>query len=220
MLSCVFIYNIFKNAYKYHAVCLWHSPFHGIAISVGSQREIKSICTANIETKTWGARHDVRKTLSSSYLSFISGQISCIIAGIIHISWTMITAIYSISTKTARSPQRTLSLTINGFCVFIPTQLGWRITPKIYTIGEKTQLRYINRLLSVFRHRFSAFWLRSKCSICSYQLNIWYVPHWGTSILNWFLILGEMSGACSALTTGWPGIAVPPGTAQLPIGSK
>jgi len=24
-------------------------------------------------------------------------------------------------------------------------------------------------------HRFSAFWLRSKCSICSYQLNIWYV---------------------------------------------
>ena len=24
-------------------------------------------------------------------------------------------------------------------------------------------------------YRFSAFWLRSKCSICSYQLNIWYV---------------------------------------------
>ena len=23
-----------------------------------------------------------------------------------------------------------------------------------------------------YRHRFSAFWLRSKCSICSYQLNI------------------------------------------------
>ena len=22
------------------------------------------------------------------------------------------------------------------------------------------------------QHRFSAFWLRSKCSICSYQLNI------------------------------------------------
>ena len=28
--------------------------------------------------------------------------------------------------------------------------------------------------LSTARHRFSAFWLRSKCSICSYQLNIWY----------------------------------------------
>jgi hypothetical protein len=27
-------------------------------------------------------------------------------------------------------------------------------------------------------------WLRSKCSICFYQLNIGYVPHWGTSILN------------------------------------
>ena len=28
--------------------------------------------------------------------------------------------------------------------------------------------------LSLLPHRFSAFWLRSKCSICSYQLNIWY----------------------------------------------
>lgn len=65
------------------------------------------------------------------------------------------------------------------------------------------------------RYRFSAFWLRSKCSICSYQLNIWYVPHWGTSILNWFLDTDEMSGACSALVTGWPGIAVPPGSAHL-----
>ena len=67
-------------------------------------------------------------------------------------------------------------------------------------------------------HRFSAFWLRSKCSICSYQLNIWYVPHWGTTILNWFLELGEVSGACSAFATGWPGIAVPPGPAHSPRG--
>ena len=58
------------------------------------------------------------------------------------------------------------------------------------------------------RHRFSAFWLRSKCSICSYQLNIWYVAHWVTTILNWFLKLGEVAGACSALTTGRPGIAL------------
>ena len=29
----------------------------------------------------------------------------------------------------------------------------------------------------------SAFWLRSKCRICSYQLTIWYVPHWG--YFNW-----------------------------------
>jgi len=27
------------------------------------------------------------------------------------------------------------------------------------------------------QYRFSAFWLRSKCSICSYQLNIWYENH-------------------------------------------
>ena len=26
--------------------------------------------------------------------------------------------------------------------------------------------------------------------------------------------MGEVSGACSALATGWPGIAVPPGTAH------
>ena len=32
---------------------------------------------------------------------------------------------------------------------------------------------------AVTGYRFSAFWLRSKCSICSYQLNIWYAPHWG-----------------------------------------
>ena len=57
-------------------------------------------------------------------------------------------------------------------------------------------------------HRFSAYWLRSKCSICSYQLNIWYVAHWVTTILNWFLKLGEVAGACSALTTGRPGIAL------------
>ena len=37
------------------------------------------------------------------------------------------------------------------------------------------------------RYRFSAFWLRSKCSICSYQLNIWYGGHVPPSILNWFL---------------------------------
>ena len=36
-------------------------------------------------------------------------------------------------------------------------------------------------------HRFSAFWLRSKCSICSYQLNIWYEDHVSSSILNLFL---------------------------------
>ena len=37
-------------------------------------------------------------------------------------------------------------------------------------------------------HRFSAFWLRSKCSICSYQLNIWYENHVFSSILNLFLL--------------------------------
>jgi hypothetical protein len=39
----------------------------------------------------------------------------------------------------------------------------------------------------IIGHRFSAFWLRSKCSICSYQLNIWYEDQVFSSILNWFL---------------------------------
>ena len=73
---------------------------------------------------------------------------------------------------------------------------------------------YLTGLVTIIQYRFSAFWLRSKCSICSYQLNIWYVPHRGTSILNWFLDLGEDTGACSGFSTGWPGIAVPPGSAQ------
>ena len=79
-----------------------------------------------------------------------------------------------------------------------------------------THFRWLILLFFLSFYRFSAFWLRSKCSICSYQLNIWYVPHRGTTILNWFLERGQDSGACSGLTTGWPGIAVPPGTAHKP----
>ena len=82
------------------------------------------------------------------------------------------------------------------------------------------KIQFINTGLGVDRHRFSAYWLRSKCSICSYQLNIWYVAYMATSILNWFLKLGEVSGACSTFATGWPGIAVPPGTAQKIIDQK
>ena len=70
------------------------------------------------------------------------------------------------------------------------------------------------------QHRFSAFRLRSKCSICSYQLNIWYVVHWTTTILNWFLRLDDVNGIYSAFVTGWPGIAVPPGSAHSLSGEK
>ena len=67
-------------------------------------------------------------------------------------------------------------------------------------------------------YRFSAFWLRSKCSICSYQLNIWYASHWEASILNWCLDRGRVLGACSTSAMGWPSIAVPLGSAHLPWG--
>ena len=66
-------------------------------------------------------------------------------------------------------------------------------------------------------HRFSAFWLRSKCSICSYQLNIWYEDHVSSSILVWFLPGDGLSGACSGSVKSWPCIAVPQGSAHFPI---
>ena len=65
-------------------------------------------------------------------------------------------------------------------------------------------------------YRFSAFWLRSKCSICSYQLNIWYEGHRPSSILNWFLDGDRVSAACCGSIMCWPCIAVPQGTAHFP----
>ena len=66
-------------------------------------------------------------------------------------------------------------------------------------------------------YRFSAFWLRSKCSICSYQLNIWYEGHGSSSMLNWFLDGDRVSAACCGSIMCWPCIAVPQGTAHFPI---
>ena len=65
-------------------------------------------------------------------------------------------------------------------------------------------------------HRFSAFWLRSKCSICSYQLNIWYEDHVSSSILNLFLQGDGVSGACSGSIKSWLCIAVSQRSAHFP----
>ena len=70
---------------------------------------------------------------------------------------------------------------------------------------------------TLLRHRFSAFWLRSKCSICSYQLNIWYEDHVSSSILIWFLPGETRSVACNAGFTSRPCIAVPQGLAHFPV---
>jgi len=69
---------------------------------------------------------------------------------------------------------------------------------------------------NIIDYRFSAFWLRSKCSICSYQLNIWYEGHVPSSILNWFLTGDGGLGACTAPVASWPSIAVPLGSAHGP----
>ena len=67
-------------------------------------------------------------------------------------------------------------------------------------------------------YRFSAFWLRSKCSICSYQLNIWYGLHCRSRILNWFLTDWASGWACSPGPAGRHGIALHPWVAssQMP----
>ena len=53
-----------------------------------------------------------------------------------------------------------------------------------------------------------------KCSICSYQFNIWYAGHRPAHILIWFLAFGQGSEACLTLTTGCLGIALQPSAAH------
>ena len=47
-----------------------------------------------------------------------------------------------------------------------------------------------------------------KCSICSYQFNIWYAGHSPAQILIWFLAFGQGSEVYLTLTTGCLGIAL------------
>ena len=59
-----------------------------------------------------------------------------------------------------------------------------------------------------------------KCSICSYQFNIWYTAHRVASILNWFLAFGLGCGACFSQAKSPPRIAVPRGWAHLQNGGQ
>ena len=56
-----------------------------------------------------------------------------------------------------------------------------------------------------------------KCSICSYQFNIWYAGHSLAHILIWFLAFGQGSEACLTLTTGCLGVALQPSAAHLSL---
>jgi len=47
-----------------------------------------------------------------------------------------------------------------------------------------------------------------KCSICSYQFNIWYAGHSPAHILIWFLAFGQGSEVYLTLTTGCLGVAL------------
>jgi hypothetical protein len=45
--------------------------------------------------------------------------------------------------------------------------------------------RRVRRLAT---HTFLGLLAKIKCSICSYQFNVWYVGHWSTTILNLFFV--------------------------------
>jgi len=76
-----------------------------------------------------------------------------------------------------------------------------RLSGREWTWVETLIGRNLNFRKGRYNHSLWHFWLRSKCSICSYQFHIWYVPYPRTSILNWFLDLGEDAGACSGIST-------------------
>ena len=79
------------------------------------------------------------------------------------------------------------------------------------------QLWYLDRVgpdtkLTFTWHRFSAFWLRSKCSICSYQLNICYgdlmqkrqlFPELGQTSQAQFALPRRVRGPGSVPPSGW-----------------
>ena len=68
-----------------------------------------------------------------------------------------------------------------------------------------------------FRLSLLGLMAKIKCSICSYQFNIWYAGHSLAHILIWFLAFGQGSEACLTLTTGCLGIALQPSAAHYLI---
>ena len=54
-----------------------------------------------------------------------------------------------------------------------------------------------------------------KCSICSYQFNIWYAGHCLAHILIWFLAFGRGNEACFTLTRGCLSVALQLSAAYL-----
>ena len=55
---------------------------------------------------------------------------------------------------------------VNNFLVYWGVHFGMTETANV----SKAEVQ--NAISKTNGYRFSAFWLRSKCSICSYQLNI------------------------------------------------
>ena len=69
-------------------------------------------------------------------------------------------------------------------------------------------------IYSLFSLSLLGLMAKIKCSICSYQFNIWYAGHSPAHILIWFLAFGQGSEACLTLTTGCLGIALQPSAAH------
>ncbi len=82
----------------------------------------------------------------------------------------------------------------------------------------RPQVRWANKMGPPFpadcRLSLLGLMAKIKCSICSYQFNIWYAGHRPAHILIWFLAFGQGSEACLTLTTGCLGIALQPSAAH------
>ena len=75
-------------------------------------------------------------------------------------------------------------------------------------------------ICSVLHHRprklsLLGLMAKIKCSICSYQFNIWYAGHSLAHILIWFLAFDQGSEVYLTLITGCLGIALQPSAAHF-----
>ena len=85
---------------------------------------------------------------------------------------------------------------------------------RIHKLGGQV---LVNPHFQFFKLSLLGLMAKIKCSICSYQFNIWYAGHSLAHILIWFLAFGQGSEACLTLTTGCLGVALQPSAAHLSL---
>ena len=107
--------------------------------------------------------------------------------------------------------------------------IDWSLQPLIPLVLWRTGLTHATRpymfhgpgpWLRLGKLSLLGLMAKIKCSICSYQFNIWYAGHRPAHILIWFLAFGQGSEVYLTLTTGCLGIALQPSAAHLYLQKK